>query len=293
MLLGRSLKLAGIVFVGSVLTLVDGLGQQRQLTAEMTSTNDNHQLETVDQPKVLTRSAMEGGARVNAGTTKKSDEVGPLATQAGGEADASPARPEYLPEALFLPNADQLSPLDKAYLDAFSILKQDNTCSRFYGGSRVIEVLNELKKQLKLTNIDINIAVRMSGPTMSVTNVRYGIHYRLFDRAELNLRSSFYRGNTFRHEQSVPAVGMFLPNTREARVTILLHELGHLVEKASKQWLLPNDGYNEFLSHKNTQQIIAVCGEQIRQLSSTSFEVELQAARRSSSGFAVQASLQQ
>ena len=292
MSLGRYLRLAGIVLVGSVLTLVEGLAQQRQLVAETTSTNGNHQLETVEQPKAATRSALESGVRVKSETAKNADEVGPSATQPSGEADASPAKSELLPEALFLPSADQLSPLDKAYLDAFSILRQDNTCSRFYGGSRVIEVLNELKKQLKATNIGTRIAVRMSGETMFVTSLKYGITYRLFDKAELNLRGAFYSGNSFRHGESVPPIGRFLPNTRQARVTILLHELGHLVRNADKQWLLPNDGNNELLSHQNTQQIIAVCGEQIKQLSGTSFEAELQTARSASSGSAVQASIQ-
>ena len=291
MALGRYLKFAGIVFVGSVLTLVEGLAQQRQLVAELTSRNDNRQLESVDQPETASRSALESSGRAKAETTRNSDEVEPVVTQPRGEPDASPAKSQLLPDALFLPSANRLSPLDKAYLDAFSILRQDNTCSRFYGGSQVIEVLNELKRQLKTTNIETSIAVKMSGPTTSVTSLKYGISYRLFDKAELNLRGSFYNGNPFRHEQSVPAIGGFGPNTREARVTILLHELGHLVEKAGKQWLLPNDGNNELLSHKNTQQIIAVCGEQIRQLSGTSFEAELQAARSSSSGSAVEASI--
>jgi hypothetical protein len=91
----------------------------------------------------------------------------------------------------------------------------------------------------------------------------------------------------------VPAIGDFAPNTREARVTILLHELGHLVAKTHQAWLLPNDGNNQLLSNKNTQQILAACGEQIKELNRTSFETELQAARPQAVGPVVQASLQQ
>jgi hypothetical protein len=146
---------------------------------------------------------------------------------------------------------------------------------------------------MKTTYIDARIAMRMSGPTMSVTSRKYDFSFRLFDKAELNLRGSFYHGNAFSNHETVPSIGSFLPNTREVRVTILLHELGHLVEKSHQTWLLPNDGNNQSLSHKNTLQIIAVCGEQIRQLHGTSFETELQAARLSSAGPAVQASVQQ
>ena len=292
MSLGRYLRLAGIVIAGGLLTLVEGLAQQTQPVVEVVSADENHQLGTVSQPKEITRPVLENGARVKVEAAKSADEDAARVTQPSSDADASPGKPEPLPEALFLPSADQLSLLDRAYLDAFSILRRDNSCSRFYGGSRVIEVLNDLKKQLKSTYMDASVAVKMSGSTTSVTSLKYGFSYRLFDKAELNLRGSFYHGNTFRHEESVPSIGNFPPNTREARVTILLHELGHLVEKSRQKWLLPNDGNNEYLSHKNTEQIISVCGEPIRQLRGTSFKDELQAARPLPDS-AVQANIQQ
>lgn len=285
---GRYLKLAGILFVGSLLTLVEGLAQQGQLMTHMVA-NGNHQRETPDQPQDLSRSNDGAGAKVEA--TRNTDGVAAGGTEPRRET-VEPAKPEPMPEALFLPGANQLSPLDKAYLDAFSILRQDNTCSRFYGGPRVIEVLNELKKQLTTTSIDKNIAVRMSGPTTSVTSHASGFSYRLFAKAELNLKGSFYHGNTSPNEETVPRIARFSPNTREARVTILLHELGHLVQKANKLWLLPNDGNNESVSNKNTWQVIAVCGDQIRQLHSTSFESELQAARSGSADSALRATVQ-
>lgn len=284
---GRYLRLVVIVIAAGLLTLVEGLAQQRPV-AEMALTNDNHQPATVDPAP---RSLLERGPLVN--IAKSSDEDGARPSQPPGEAEASAHKPIPIPEVLFLPRADQLSPLDQAYLDAFSILIQDNSCSRFYGGSRVITVLNQLKKQLKQTYMDSNVAVKMSGSTMSVMSLKYGFSYRLFDKAELNLRGSFYHDNSFRGNGTVPAIGSFSPNTREARATILLHELGHLVEKAHEVWLLPNDGKNELLSNKNTRQIVAVCGEQIRQLSRTSFETELQAARSTLVGPTVQASIQQ
>lgn len=190
-----------------------------------------------------------------------------------------------------MPNADQLTPLDEAYLDAFSILKEDNTCSAFYGGPPAIEVLNRLKQQLKPTHLASTVAVRMTGKTMSLISVSYPLSYRLFDKAELNLRGPFYRGNAFNSDGSVPSIGSFLPNTREARVTILLHELGHLIERPDKQWLLPNDGTSDYLSRENTEHVVAVCGEQIRRRSRISFAQELQAARPSSSDSAIAANV--
>jgi len=59
-------------------------------------------------------------------------------------------------------------------------------------------------------------------------------------------------------------------------VTILLHELGHLIKRRDKQWLLPNDGTSDHLSQENTERVISVCGEQIRSLSRISFAQELQ-----------------
>jgi hypothetical protein len=122
-----------------------------------------------------------------------------------------------LPEALFLPNVNQLTPLDEAYLDAFSILKEDNTCSAFYGGPPAIQVLNQLKQQLKPTCLGGTVAVRMTGKTTKVISFQYPLSYRLFDKAKLNLEGPFYRGNAFHSDRSL---GGFLPNTRETRVTI-------------------------------------------------------------------------
>lgn len=169
-----------------------------------------------------------------------------------------------LPAALSLQNANQRTPLDQAYLDVFSILKEHNTCSAFYGGPLAIEALNRMKEQLVLKHLDDTVVVRMTGETMKVTNLRNHLtSYRLFDKAELNLDGPFYRVSAS-HPHRI--IGGFRPNTREARVTILLHELGHLIERPDKQWLLPNDGTDERLSDENTARVIAVCGRQIRNL---------------------------
>jgi hypothetical protein len=273
--------------------LVQGLGQQKSVNAQTSSDNENQFPEAIDR-----LNEGNGAGSDNASVAKRADTVTSVdlaaarSAQPNADADASLTRPESMPAALFLPSVDRLSLLDRAYLDAYTILRADNNCSRFYGGPRVIEVLNELKKQLRTTTLDTSIAVRMSGLTTSVTSLKYGFSYRLFDKAELNVRGSFFHGNTFRHDQTVPMIGSFSPNTREARVTILLHELAHLIEKARSAWLLPNDGNNGALSQRNTLQIIAVCGEQIRGINNNSFEAELQAARPAPDAV-VQANLKQ
>jgi hypothetical protein len=181
------------------------------------------------------------------------------------------AKTASLPAALFLPNANQLTPLDQAYFDAFSILNEDNKCSAFYGGPPAIEALNRLREQLVLKHLDDTVVVRMIGETVKVINLRNRLtSYRLFDKAELNLDGPFYRVSPS-HPHRI--IGGFRPNTREARVTILLHELGHLIERPDKQWLLPNDGTDERLSDENTARVISVCGRQIRSLQTDQYRL--------------------
>ena len=143
-----------------------------------------------------------------------------------------------------LPFADLRKPtlLEKAYLDAYIILKEDNSCSRFYSGPSAISALNELVRRLTPTYFNRAIALRMRGTTTWVQDNRTGRYYRLFEKAEVNLNSSFYKGNSSVSEPRTPTIGYFQPNTREARVTILLHELGHLLRKPNKEWVLPDDG---------------------------------------------------
>jgi hypothetical protein len=69
-------------------------------------------------------------------------------------------------------------------------------------------------------------------------------------------------------------------------VTILLHELGHLIRGRDQQWLLPNDGASEDLVKENSERVIAVCGKQIRRLSRISFAQQLQATHLAGSAIA-------
>jgi len=245
-------------------------GYQRQANGTDTETAVSSEN---NEPK---KSSAESDKRpaVTDGKSKKDEsrleEVTPAAS-------AAPAAPRWN----LLPFADSKKPslIEKAYLDALTILKEDNSCSRFFGGSSAIGGLNELVRRLTPTHLDRLIAVRMKGETSRVRDYLTGRAFRLFQKAEVNLSGPFFKGNTSQYEVRIPSIGSFPPNTREARVTILLHELGHVLSTADKQWVLPDDGNDVNLSRKNTERVIDACRDQITQIGHLSFERELIAAR--------------
>jgi hypothetical protein len=190
------------------------------------------------------------------------------------ESIPSRSNAEPLPELLSLPDSRKLSDLEEAYLDSYSILKHRNSCSDFFGGPQAIEVLNELTKQIRPAYLDRRVGFRMTGETTNVLNFRTGFKYRLFDKAEVNLNGPFYQSGSLPNSPRVPSIGRFPPSSREARVTLLLHELGHLIQKPDDQWLLRDDGKDVSQSEDNTQRIIEACGTQIRELHRFSFEAE-------------------
>jgi hypothetical protein len=160
-----------------------------------------------------------------------------------------------------------LTPLDLAYLDAYALLGGNNQCSQFFGGSEPRQVLDELVIRLRIRLVsDSRIGIRMSGTFTSLVEPQGGISYRLFDQAEINSSGAFYRSKTFPAEPLVPNVGSFRPNTREARVLILLHELAHLIKGRDGAWLIPDDGNDAQLSRSNTLTVESRCGQQIRAL---------------------------
>jgi hypothetical protein len=106
----------------------------------------------------------------------------------------------------------------------------------------------------------------MSGLFADYVDSESGVFYRLFAEAELNTGGPFYKAKVFPAEPFVPNVGSFRPNTREARVLILLHELAHLIKGPDSTWLIPDDGGNPQLSRQNTRTVEAQCGQQIRAL---------------------------
>jgi hypothetical protein len=197
---------------------------------------------------------------------------------------AAPPVPVSPIELLPLRNPARPTELEQAYLDAFSILKYQNSCSEFFGGPSSIVALNELARQLRPTYMDRRIGIRMSGETTIVISALTGFTFRLFKKAEVNLDGPFYRSRAVSTHSRVPPIGPFEPNTREARATTVLHELGHLLQRPDGQWLLPNDGDSSGESEENTRRVLNVCGEQIRALHNFSFAEELLGARVGSPG---------
>jgi len=156
--------------------------------------------------------------------------------------------------------------LGTAYYDTVSILSAPNECSDFFGGSSAVEAFNDLISEVQKDYLSPGIGIRMSGATTNVFNVRTKKRHRLFDKVSINGNGPFYRTKLTNAQASVAGVGRFAPNTKEARVLMFLHELGHVVKGESGDWLLSDDGADDSKSKDNTKKIEDVCGEQIRSL---------------------------
>jgi hypothetical protein len=158
--------------------------------------------------------------------------------------------------------------LGSAYYDTLSILSESNRCSDFFGGSAAsVEVFNELVGKIRKDFFSVGVAMRMSGSTTNIHNAYTKKNHRTFAKVSLNLNGPFYRKRFAASQPMMPGVGTFEPNTKEARVLILLHELGHVMKGANGDWLLPDDGKDEALSRVNSRRIEDICGEEIRSLS--------------------------
>ncbi len=160
-------------------------------------------------------------------------------------------------------------PLEQAFQDAISILSKNNSCSRFFGDTKAAaEVLSRLATQFQIHLLrDSRTGIKMSGNFTSFGQTEKLGGYRLFAAATINTRGPFLKAKVFSAEPYVPPVGSFLPNTREARVLMLLHELAHLVKGQNGSWLIPDDGNAPALSKQNTALIESQCRTQILSLS--------------------------
>ncbi len=157
--------------------------------------------------------------------------------------------------------------LESVYYHTLSILSTSNQCSEFFGGPAAsMEVFNRLMGQVRKDALSSTVAMRMQGNTFNGEDARTGARYRLFSKVSINTNGPFFKKRNFNSEQSVFGVGSFGPNTREVRVLILLHELGHLMRGQDGTWLLPDDGGNEEISRNNSYKIEEVCGNQIKSL---------------------------
>jgi hypothetical protein len=162
----------------------------------------------------------------------------------------------------------RLTLIDKTYLDAYAILQESNSCTQFFGGPRIAtSILNSLHPRLKKTSLAENPAgIGMFGPITTVTDFQTGASYRLFEKALVNQAGPFYQSLNYQSQGYFHKIGYFPANTREARVSMLLHELGHLLRGPDGRWLLPDDGGNEVQSATNTMTIMDKCSEQIKSL---------------------------
>jgi uncharacterized protein YerC len=160
-------------------------------------------------------------------------------------------------------------PLDQAFQDTISILSKNNSCRRFYGDTKTTEeVLRRLASQFQTRLLrDSRTGIEMAGNFTYFEQTENHVGSRLFATATINARGPFLKAKVFPAEPYVPPVGSFRPNTREARVLMLLHELAHLVRGQDGNWLIPDDGNAPALSKQNTAFIESQCRAQILSLS--------------------------
>jgi hypothetical protein len=187
------------------------------------------------------------------------------ASEAGTQNDAeeSPIEISAAPSPLI----SEDKTLAAAYFNTLSILSTTNGCSLFFGGPAVaIEVFKHLISKVQKDYFTTTIGIQMSGETITVSNATTKTAYRLFDKVRINTNGPFYRKRLSLSDAPLRSIGTFQPNTKEARVLMFLHELGHVMKGEDGNWLLPNDGKDENISRLNSQKIEGVCGEQIKAL---------------------------
>ncbi len=192
-------------------------------------------------------------------------------SESGREESKSPADIVKIAPAVAVPTPLTLTTNDaiksSLYVDVFNILKDENSCSRFFGGAaRAVHVLNQLTLQFRKKPLRSDlVGFQMSGHYINVSNLQTGASYRLFDKTIANSRGPIYNRNP-QDAEAKRAVGRFQIHTREAKALMLLHELGHLLPGKDGNWLLPNDGGDGFLSMRNSRTVEQHCVDQIRAL---------------------------
>jgi hypothetical protein len=156
-------------------------------------------------------------------------------------------------------------PVDRAlYLDLYTILADDNQCSRFFLGSGAIEVLNQLSRRLVKKPLNIGtIGLQMSGEYGNFENARTRYSYRMFEKAVLNTDGPFFRNICSYSQQCQRSVGRFGAATREGRILMMLHEMAHLIKNGKNGWLIPDDGNDSSLSMSNTLTVEKHCRDAI------------------------------
>jgi hypothetical protein len=181
-----------------------------------------------------------------------------------GAEDVGDAAPAATPVPTPLdPSVERL--VDKVtYADVFRVLKDDNSCSRFFGGpARAVTAFNQFARRLRSGPLGAgDVAIRMRGDYTNYHDALTGASYRIFDEETVNSDGPFLNRAPTTSAQRT-RVGRFQARTRQARALTLLHELGHLLEGADGRWLLPNDGGDPALSNRNTRTVESHCVGQL------------------------------
>jgi hypothetical protein len=156
-------------------------------------------------------------------------------------------------------------PVDRSlYLDLYTILAEDNQCSRFFRGSGAVEVLNQLSRRLVKKALNTGtIGVQMTGVYGNFENARTKYSYRMFEKVILNADGPFFRNICYYSQQCQRSVGHFGAATREGRILMLLHEMAHLIRDGKNAWLIPDDGNDVRQSMLNTQTVEKQCRDTI------------------------------
>lgn len=248
----KRLHIAFVALILSQLTIIETLAQQPTL------------LRVIDDLELF-RNAEEERPVISKPTVEK-----PVTSQPDAFAPK--------PVALSSQDPQKFGLLDQAYLDAYTILNYDNPCSRFYGGRLSITALTEFVRQLKPTHIDRKVALRMSGPTTTFQSYMTGFKFRLFEKAEINLSGSFFKSRA-PSERYAGIVSEFQPNTRETRLVVLLHELGHLVKNEDDNWVLPDDGADASLSVDNSRKVVTACRDEIKAITQLSHALQFEMSK--------------
>lgn len=168
------------------------------------------------------------------------------------------------PSALPLVLEDDV--FSSAYHDTLAILRAGNRCSEFFGGAATVDIFDRLIARMHKDYFAADIGIRMGGETENILNTQTNRRYRMFEKVELNGNGPFYQSKYSDSAHTLPGIGTYGPDTRDARVLMLLHELGHTVKADDGKWLLPNDGADESLSRRNSMKVEKICGEEISNL---------------------------
>jgi hypothetical protein len=214
----------------------------------------------VQSAAAVTALPLAGGS---GGVSEDGEVVWGLELVATGEhvAWAPPPVAPLLPAAPLDTESLELADED-SYMDVYRILKEENSCSRFFGGPvRSVHAFNYFARQLRKKSLGRGgIAIRMGGGFVIYHDHRTGARFRLFEESVINTAGPFFAGPEVR--QARMQVGSFPAPSRGARALTLLHELGHLV-RGEGGWLLPNDGGDQRLSEHNTREVEGRCLEQL------------------------------